>query len=231
MSEEHMNSDKASVLLVDDEAGIAESIRYLLERDQFSVNAVATLAEARARLATGGVSLMVLDLGLPDGSGTELLRELRAKGSPLPVIVLTSRNEEVDRVVGLEVGADDYVTKPFSARELVARVKAVLRRGALALVAAAPGGLVIDPERRRVTYAGAELTFTKVEFDLLSALMSACGRVLTREALLDRVWPDATVNDRTIDTHVKGLRQKLRAAGAESEVIETVRGVGYRSRG
>jgi two-component system catabolic regulation response regulator CreB len=220
--------NKASILLVEDEAGIAESIRYLLERDFFQVTHVTTLAAARARLLEApAISLVVLDLGLPDGSGLELLRELKA----CPAIVLTSRADEVDRILGLELGADDYVTKPFSPRELVARVKTVLRRAAAPAASKAPSvpGLKIEPERRRMTFGGVELPLTRVEFDLLSVLAEGPGRVFTREVLLERLWADATVTDRTIDVHIRGLRKKLRAAGAD-ELIETVRGVGYRAR-
>ena len=220
---------KASILLVEDEVGIAESVRYLLERDFFEVAHVTTLLAARAQLS--GVSLVVLDLGLPDGDGADLLRELRAGSSAIPVIVLTSRSDEVDRIVGLELGADDYVTKPFSARELVARIKAVLRRSQARAAEPVPeSGLVIDAERRRVTFAGVEVVLTMVEFDLLKFLVDGRGRVFTREALLDGLWPDATVADRTVDAHIKSLRKNLRTAGGDPELIETVRGVGYRAR-
>ncbi len=211
------------VLIVEDEQGIAESLRYLLERERFGVIHVTTLAEARRRI--DGVGFVILDLGLPDGPGDELLREIR-RTSVLPVLVLTSRSDEVDRVVGLELGADDYVVKPFSPREVVARIKTILRRAAVVPTS----GLVLDGEKRRATFAGHELPLTRTEFDLLAALRESPDRVLTREALLDRVWPDVSVTDRTVDVHIKSLRKKLQDAGAPGELIETVRGVGYRSK-
>ncbi len=211
------------VLIVEDELGIAESLRYLLERERFGVIHVTTLAEARRRI--DGVGFVILDLGLPDGSGSELLREVR-RTSGVPVLVLTSRSDEVDRVVGLELGADDYVVKPFSPREVVARVKTILRRAGVAPTS----GLVLDQGTRRATFEGRELSLTRTEFDLLAALRERPDRVLTREALLDRVWAEVSVTDRTVDVHIKSLRKKLQEAGAPDELIETVRGVGYRSR-
>ncbi|MHB8879778.1 MAG: winged helix-turn-helix domain-containing protein, partial [Myxococcaceae bacterium] len=162
-----------------------------------------------------------------------LLREARAGGGVLPVIILTSRGDEVDRIVGLELGADDYVPKPFSPREVVARVKAVLRRAGTR-----SGGprmrsrssLEVDSGRRRASFQGTELTLTRLEFDLLALLRARPGHVFTREILLDQLWRDSTVGDRTVDVHVKSLRQKLRQAGCDDELIETVRGVGYRLR-
>jgi len=221
------------VLVVEDEVGIAESLTYMMEREFLAAVGVTTLAVARERLAQGGVDLMVLDLNLPDGNGIDLLRELRAAGRSLPVIVLTSRDAEVDRVVGLELGADDYVTKPFSAREVVARVKAVLRRAHAEAVpsATAAAGLSVDLERRSAHWGATELVLTKIELDLLAALLKRPGQVLSRQQLLDRVWGDEVViEDRTVDVHVKSLRRKIREAGGDPECVETVRGVGYRIR-
>jgi len=220
------------ILIVEDEVGIADSLTYLLDQERFGVTHALTLADARAKLASNRADLVILDLVLPDGNGLDLLRELRAEeGEHLPVIILTSRDAEVDRVVGLELGADDYVTKPFSAREVVARVKAVLRRTAGTPVdEAAPAGLTIDIGKRRAAFEGTELNLTKTEFDLLAALAARPGQVFERATLLDRVWGDGVVvSDRTVDAHVKSLRQKLRDAGAD-DLIETVRGVGYRMR-
>jgi two-component system catabolic regulation response regulator CreB len=225
--------ERPPLLIVEDEPGIAESLRFMLEREHFRVDQVASLEAARARLAgSPSPALVVLDLGLPDGNGLDLLRELRAGHAKTPVIVLTSRGDEVDRVVALELGADDYVTKPFSPREVVARVKAVLRRAGAAAVEAfaapSPGGLAIDRERRRAELSGAPVALTKLEFDLLALLEARPGHVFTRAVLLDALWPDATVTDRTVDAHVKSLRLKLRQAGGDEALIETVRGVGYR---
>lgn len=221
-----------SILIVEDEVAIAESLTYLLEREPYVVRHAPTLARARALLE--GVTLVILDLGLPDGNGLELLSELRRRpdGGP-PVLVLTSRGDEVDRIVGLEVGADDYVVKPFSPREVVARVKAVLRRGGQsqapndAAEQLVSGPLVMDHARRTASWAERRLDLTRLEYDLLALLAANDGREFTRTQLLDRVWGnDAVVGDRTVDVHVKTLRAKL----AVPEAIETVRGLGYRWR-
>jgi two-component system catabolic regulation response regulator CreB len=243
----------ALVLLVEDERAIAESLEFALRRDGFQVCHAATLAAAQAAL--GQSDLVVLDLMLPDGSGFDLLRDMRESGLRTPVIILSSREEEADRVAGLEGGADDYVTKPFSPREVVARVRAVLRRAAPSrpLTAAGPvptaaaplppaaselsplprlsTPLVVDAETRRAFYKGNLLDLTRTEFDLLRALGSAPERVFTRQQLLDRIFGEGyAVTDRTIDAHIKALRKKLYAAGADPELIETERGVGYRLR-
>jgi len=231
----------AEILIIEDEVGIAESLAYLLRQEGFEVRQMARLAEGRE--AAPRAELIVLDLTLPDGSGLELLRELRA-GAKTPVIILTSRDTELDRVVGLELGADDYVVKPFSPREVVARVKAVLRRTAdpsasLSAGSGQPGRrttdddypIRVDPERRLATVGGKPLALSKTEFDLLTCLASAPGRVFTRERLLDRVWGDeSAVSDRTVDVHLKAVRRKIAALGEDAELIETVRGVGYRAR-
>jgi len=177
--------------------------------------------------------LIILDLGLPDGNGEGLLRDLRQRGDATPVIILTSRDAEVERVVGLELGADDYVTKPFSPREVVARVKAVLRRSDAPTTTeprVAAGGLQIDIDKRRARFDGADLDLTRLELDLLHTLLQRPVHVFTRTALLDRLWADVHVTDRTVDVHIKSLRKKLRDAGGDPDVIETVRGVGYRAR-
>jgi DNA-binding response OmpR family regulator len=222
------------VLLVDDEPAIRESLAFALRRDGFAIDEAATLREAEARSA--GADLLILDLVLPDGSGIDFLRKLRA-GSDVPVIVLTSRDEETDRVVGLEMGADDYVLKPFSPREVVARVRAVLRRvrsvaekmenGEPAIDG--PGKLRVDPRTRRASVADKELALSRTEFNLLAAFLKAPGRVFERGQLLDAVWgSDVVVGDRTVDVHVKALRRKLEEAGGDPKLLETVRGVGYR---
>jgi two-component system catabolic regulation response regulator CreB len=238
----------ALVLLVEDERAIAESLEFALRRDGFQVTHAGTLAAAQAAL--GHCDLVVLDLMLPDGSGFDLLRDMRESGLRTPVIILSSREEESDRVAGLEGGADDYVTKPFSPREVVARVRAVLRRVAPSrpLTAAPPPPpapppatevapprlstpLVVDAETRRAFYQGNLLDLTRTEFDLLRVLGSAPERVFSRQQLLDRIFGEGyAVTDRTVDAHIKALRKKLHAAGADPELIETERGVGYRLR-
>jgi two-component system catabolic regulation response regulator CreB len=243
------------VLLVEDERAIAESLEFALRRDGFEVTHAPTLAAAAAALLH--CDLLVLDLMLPDGSGFDLLGQLRGDGRHVPVIILTSRDEESDRVAGLEGGADDYVIKPFSPREVVARIRAVLRRahpqgarlassvppdrpeGAVANRTPAGGtptvgaaGLTLDAETRRTFYDGIAVDLTRTEFDLLRVLCAAPDKVFTRQQLLDRIFGEGyAVTDRTVDAHVKALRKKLSAAGADPDLIETERGVGYRLRG
>ncbi len=215
------------IVLVEDEPGIADAAGYALRTEGFVVEVCGTLGVARAALP--GAALVVLDVGLPDGNGFDLLREIRRTGNQ-PVIMLTSRADEVDRVVGLELGADDYVAKPFSPRELAARVRAVLRR-ALPGKPAPAGGLVIDTQRRAASYLGQALELTRYEFRLLEVLAGAPGTVFNRSQLLDLVWDDpGSTIDRTIDTHIKQLRAKLRAIRAEPNPLETLRGEGYRLR-
>lgn len=224
---------RQTVLIVEDEIGIAESLDFLLAREALALCAVTTLTAAREALAAQCPALLLLDLTLPDGNGLEFLRELRAARSTVPVIVLTSRNDEIDRVLGLELGADDYVVKPFSVRELVARIKAVLRRKPQAHGAddAAELPLNLDLGKRRVTVMGREVPLTKLEFELLALLMQRPGQVFERETILTRVWGDAVVvEDRTVDAHIKSLRKKLEEAGGDPSCVETVRGVGYRLR-
>ena len=219
------------ILVVDDEPDILELLRVNLAQAGFAVDTAADGAEARRALRQARPDLLVLDLMLPDRSGTEICREIRSDPAlaDLPVIMVTARTEEVDRVVGFELGADDYISKPFSPRELVLRVKAVLRRGRAASDSAGPllaGNLELDVDRHRCRVEGREVTLTAKEFGLLAALMSRPGRVLSREQLVEEVWgSDITVTLRTIDTHLKRLREKL---GAASDLIDTVRGVGYR---
>jgi two-component system, OmpR family, phosphate regulon response regulator PhoB len=219
------------ILLVDDEPDLLELARVNLHQAGYEVETAEGGREALASLRRSPPDLLVLDLMLPDISGTEICRQVRqdAKLADLPIIMLTARADELDRVVGLELGADDYVTKPFSPRELTLRIRAVLRRRAPAepkARALAHGPLAIDPERHRCTIDDQEIVLTAKEFELLRNLMERPGRVMTREALLDQVWgTDVVVTTRTIDTHMKRLREKL---GAASDLIETIRGVGYR---
>lgn len=231
----------AHILIVEDEPAIAESLAYALRRDGFTTTLAPTLTEARKALARA--SLVILDLMLPDGSGFDLIGDLRRSSTAVPIIVLTSRDDEADRVAALETGADDYVTKPFSTREMTARVRAVLRRSAATTSTAPlaptnpspttqrdePLPLRIDEPTRRAYVLGQELDLTRVEFDLLACLLAVPGRVFTRAELIDRVWGDGfAITDRTIDSHVKGLRRKVETAGGNPGSIETVRGVGYR---
>ncbi|MBS2023005.1 MAG: response regulator transcription factor [Deltaproteobacteria bacterium] len=221
------------ILVVDDEPAIRESLAFALGREGFGVAQVGTLAEA-ARLAPDA-HLVLLDLVLPDGSGLDFLRRLRAD-SDAPVIVLTSRDDETDRVLGLELGADDYVVKPFSPREVVARVRAVLRRVQPAEsteteALSGPLGLNVDARKRRAAVGDKELHLSRTEFDLLHVLLQAPGKVFERPELLLLVWGnDVVVGDRTVDVHVKALRKKLEEAAQAGALIETVRGVGYRLR-
>ena len=223
-----------AVLIVDDEPAIRESLAFALKRDGLGVVEAASLKEARS--ATADADLIVLDLVLPDGNGLDFLRSLRAK-SDVPVIVLTSRDEETDRVVGLEMGADDYVLKPFSPREVAARVRAVLRRAAgksaqsSEETALKAGTLSVDPRTRKAAVASSELALSRTEFNLLAAFLRSPGRVFERSQLLDAVWgSDVVVGDRTVDVHIKALRRKIEEAGGDPRVLETVRGVGYRLR-
>lgn len=224
------------IVVVEDEPAIAESIAYSLRRDGFTVSVAPTLAAAEREVIQA--DLVILDLMLPDGSGFDLIGQIRRAGRGTAVIVLSSRDSEADRVAALETGADDYVNKPFSPREIVARVRAVLRR--VAPVAGAPAAevaarpparlpLSTDEATRRAEVHGKDLDLTRVEFDLLACLLAAPGRVFTRAQLIDRVWGDGfAITDRTVDSHVKGLRKKVAEAGGDAALIETVRGVGYR---
>lgn len=222
-------SDKGLVLVVEDEPAIAELQRVYLAREGFGVHVerdgIAGLAAAR-RLKPVAI---VLDVGLPGMDGTEVCRALRTDGDWVPVLFVTARDDEVDRILGLELGADDYLTKPFSPRELVSRVRAVLRRtqGSVAQPTLTLGGVVLDPETRQVSVDGVDVLLTVTEFDLLLAFMKRPGRVLSREQLLSQVWGyEAAAGTRTVDVHVAQLRAKLGGAG---ELIRTVRGIGYSS--
>lgn len=221
---------KPVVLIVEDEPGIADTLQYALRTDGFEPRWCATGEAALAQ--SSDVALVILDVGLPDISGFELFRRLRVTREDLPVLFLTARGDEIDRVVGLELGADDYITKPFSPRELVARVRSVLRRSVVKAVAAAPAhapsALHCDEGRRQIRYYGRALDLSRYEFGLLKTLMSRPGFVFSRERLLDLVWDDANESlDRTVDAHVKTLRAKLKAVAPELEPVRTHRGVGY----
>ncbi len=229
------------ILLVDDEPAIVGVIRERLEREGFSVTTAADGETALDALAAASYALLLLDIGLPGIDGFEVLRRLRAMGQDLPVILLTARGDEIDRVVGLELGADDYVVKPFSARELAARTRALLRRTAeiaqlRARLAASSSDespaepvIQIDSKRRRVIYRGRELDLRPREFDLLALLAEHPGQVFSREALLRQVWGyDDYVDARTVDVHVRRLRARLATVDPENQLILTEWGVGYR---
>lgn len=220
------------ILLVEDEPAIADTVLYALRAEGFEARHCLTGGDALREARAHPFDLAVLDVGLPDIGGFALCRELRRmeSGSPgLPVIFLTAHDAEAERILGLEIGADDYVTKPFSPRELVARVRAVLRRGRAGHGAtAAVAGFEHDAEGHRIRYRGHLLDLTRYEYGLLAALLQRPGAVLSRAQLMDRVWGDALESgDRTVDTHVKTLRAKLRAVAPEADPIHTHRGLGY----
>lgn len=218
----------SEILLLEDDPAIAQTVVFALQREGFALAHCSWLHEARARLAQHEPALAIFDVGLPDGNGLDLCRELRAAGSRLPLLMLSARSEELDRVLGLELGADDYLAKPFSPRELVARVRALLRRAQAPVAAAEPQGFVIEAGGSRIRFRGQLLDLTRRELGLLSRLLAAPQRIHSRETLLDAVWGhEADSGDRTVDTHIKTLRAKLRAVAPELDPIRTHRGLGY----
>jgi two-component system catabolic regulation response regulator CreB len=217
------------LLVVEDEPAIAESVTYALTRDGFSAASAPDAASALDMASDA--DLIVLDLMLPDGSGFDLINGWRKEGRRTPIIVLSSRDDEADRIAALESGADDYVTKPFSPREVVARVRAVLRRTTVNDEPPEKEAPIVsvDEATRRAYVRGVEFELTRVEFDLLKSMLVEPGRVYTRAKLIDQVWGDGfAMSDRTVDSHIKSLRRKVAEAGGDAAVIETVRGVGYR---
>ena len=218
------------ILIIEDEPSIADSLCFALGREGYDATSTPLGCEGIAQARERAPDLAILDVGLPDMSGFEVCKAIRAF-SDVPIIFLTARNDEIDRVVGLEIGADDYVVKPFSPRELVARVKVILKRRPAAATAAAiptPGGLVIDRDGAAASYAGHRLELARYEFLLLALLAERPGVVHSRSQILDALWPAASGSmERTIDTHVKTLRAKLKDAGADPETIRTHRGLGY----
>jgi len=223
--------DSATILLVDDEESVQKLLTYPLQQEGFRVLQAGDGEEALRRFEAEHVDLVVLDLMLPRLDGLEVCRRLRAQ-STVPIIMLTARDDELDKVVGLELGADDYITKPFSIREFRSRVRALLRRAALSPDGGnrdviAVGGLAIDLSKRLVDLDGRQIDLTYVEFELLRALVAKPGRVFSRQALLQGLWGDYAYREpRTIDVHIRHLREKL----GDPELIQTVRGVGYRAR-
>jgi DNA-binding response OmpR family regulator len=229
--------DSSNILLVDDEDSVQKLLTYPLERDGFRVVQARDGEQALKLFGDEHFDLVVLDLMLPRVDGLEVCRRLRAD-SDVPIIMLTARGEELDKVLGLELGADDYITKPFSIREFRSRVRALLRRASLPRdrgdresEVIVSGELRIDPARRTVELAGEQVQLTYVEFELLRALAAEPARVFSREMLLRALWGDSAYREpRTIDVHIRHLREKLEADPREPEYIFTVRGVGYRFR-
>ncbi|HEV7562972.1 MAG TPA: response regulator transcription factor [Solirubrobacterales bacterium] len=228
-----MANGSARILLVDDEQSIQTLLSYPLRKDGYHVTSVLDGGEALQRFEEGRFDLVILDLMLPKIDGVEVCRQLRSR-SQVPIIMLTAKGSETDKVAGLEVGADDYITKPFSMREFRSRVKAALRRSRMGGETTEEAtievdGLTIDFGRRMVTLREEEVRVTYVEFEILGALARSPGRVLTRETLLEHVWGDSEYRDpRTVDVHIRHLREKLEREPKEPEFLFTVRGVGYR---
>lgn len=223
------------VLIVEDEESLAEPLAYLLNKEGFETTVVADGPSALAEFDRGGADIVLLDLMLPGMSGTEVCKQLRAR-SGVPVIMVTARDSEIDKVLGLELGADDYVTKPYSARELIARIRAVLRRGSeaeeISEAVLEAGPVRMDIERHIVSVHGEPIPMPLKEFELLAFLMRNKGRVLTRGQLIDRVWGADYVGDtKTLDVHVKRLRSKIEADPANPVRLVTVRGLGYKLEG
>lgn len=219
---------KPRILIVEDEPAIVDTIEYALETDGYDTLSVASGSPVLGLLQVESIDLIILDIGLPDMSGIELCKQIRAN-STVPIIFLTARSEEIDRVVGLEVGGDDYVVKPFSPRELAARVKAVLRRTWKSPVkSSASLPFSIDSVRRQISFLGAVLELSRYEYNILTVFVERPGQVFSRDQLMDKAWdePEASM-DRTVDAHIKNIRAKLRLVRADVDPIITHRGVGY----
>ncbi|MGI8775349.1 MAG: response regulator transcription factor [Actinomycetota bacterium] len=220
------------VLLVEDEDSLAEGLAYQLRREGYDVDHAADGLAALEMFNTSGTDLVLLDLMLPGMSGEDVCKEIR-RASRVPIIMLTARDTDVDKIIGLELGADDYITKPFNTRELIARVRAVLRRSDTGASSSRRvlegGGIRLDPDRFEVTVRGEEVHMPRKEFELLEFLMENSGRVLTREALLDQVWGSDYFGDtRTLDVHIKRLRGKVEPTPHEPRHLITIRGLGYK---
>ena len=220
------------ILVIEDEPDIRKNLEYNLAREGFSVIGAASISEAESNLSAQTFNLILLDLMLPDGSGLDLCKKIKAdsKTESIPIIILTAKDDEVDKVVGFEIGADDYVTKPFSVRELILRVKAVLKRGTekkdILEVERKFGDLRIDVDSHEVYVDDSKINLTALEFKLLRQLVDTRGRVQSRDQLLSEVWGySSDVTTRTVDTHVKRLREKL---GPMGKYVQTIRGVGYK---
>jgi two-component system response regulator RegX3 len=220
------------ILLVEDEESFSDPLSYLLEKEGYDVTVAADGLDALAEFDRTGADLVLLDLMLPGASGTEVCRQLRTK-STVPIIMLTAKDSEIDKVVGLELGADDYVTKPYSSRELLARVRAVLRRntepGDLMDSVIEAGGVRIDVDRHVASVRGEEVALPLKEFELLEMLVRNAGRVMTRGQLIDRIWGQDYVGDtKTLDVHIKRLRAKVELEPSSPQLLVTVRGLGYK---
>lgn len=238
-------SANKKILIVEDESSIADNIRYALEAEGFEPDWVSTLQEARSQFALQAYVLMILDVGLPDGDGFSFCQEIR-KTSAIPILFLTARSSEIDRVVGLELGGDDYMVKPFSPRELAARVKAILRRSQSDAENREESSMLgekefktgdpnwpfkINQEKRKIFYFDQALSLSRYEHLLLEAFLQKPGRVFTRDQLMAKVWDDPGSSfDRTVDAHIKALRAKLKSIHPQVDPIETHRGVGYALR-
>lgn len=238
------------ILVVDDERPIVEAISYTLKKEGYQISTAGDAEECLSRARNDLPDLVILDIMLPSGSGLEVCRQLRLEHGSIPVLFLTARAEEADRVKGFDVGADDYVVKPFSMKELVARVRAILRRRPSVTRPADGAGadgdghyrsmettltvdnLTIDRARREVRRAGAKIELSRKEFDLLATLAANRGKVFDRQTLLNRIWgEDAYVDDRTVDVHIRWLREKIEQEPARPEKLITVRGIGYKFSG
>ncbi|MEI7550567.1 MAG: response regulator transcription factor [Actinomycetes bacterium] len=220
------------ILVVEDEASFSEALAYLLTKEGFEVSVAENGADAITEFARNGADLVLLDLMLPGLSGVEVCRQIRSY-SQVPIIMLTAKDDEVDKVVGLEIGADDYVTKPYKSRELVARIRAVLRRQGnseeVSESVLTAGGVSMDVERHMVSVRGANVALPLKEFELLEMLLRNAGRVLTRGQLIDRIWGSNYVGDtKTLDVHIKRIRAKIEEDPADPSIITTVRGLGYK---
>lgn len=220
------------ILVVEDEASFSEALAYLLTKEGFEITVAENGADAITAFARNGADLVLLDLMLPGLSGVEVCRQIRSY-SQVPIIMLTAKDDEVDKVVGLEIGADDYVTKPYKSRELVARIRAVLRRQGNSEEVSenilTAGGVSMDVERHMVSVRGANVALPLKEFELLEMLLRNAGRVLTRGQLIDRIWGSNYVGDtKTLDVHIKRIRAKIEEDPAEPSIITTVRGLGYK---
>ena len=224
-------SDAPQVLLLEDDPAIARTICYALQREGIAVTHSLLIADARQQWASRSFDALLMDVGLPDGNGLDWCRELRSGGSIAPVLVLSARGEEMDKILGLELGADDYLTKPFSPRELLARMRALLRRSRQFQPAAQTQpaqALQIDEQGQRALIHSQTLDLTRREFQLLQCLSRSAGRILSREHLLEQIWGlHSESADRTVDTHIKTLRAKLRECLPDQELITTHRGLGY----
>ncbi|MCE2647769.1 MAG: response regulator transcription factor [Streptomycetaceae bacterium] len=221
------------ILIVEDESSFSEALSFLLGKEGYDVAVAATGTDAIKQFNENGADLVLLDLMIPEISGVEVCKTIRTS-SQVPIIMLTAKDSEIDKVVGLELGADDYVTKPYSSRELIARIKAVLRRGTNEDIAAENGiltaaGIRLDVGKHQVTVNGTLISLPLKEFELLEFLMRNSGRVLTRTQLIDRIWGGDYYGDtKTLDVHIKRLRSKVEADPANPVLIQTIRGLGYK---